>query len=554
MSVWGLDLGTTNSGLARWNAEARRADLVELPRICRRETPVSAEEWLGAPRMVPSCVHALAPTFSTKIGRWPVVRDLMFLGEEAEIGRPALAKNEAWPNPCYAPSFKSQLQRDPLRPVARLGDDALSAREVLRLFLRELFDEVKKTTGERVRHLVCAAPIAAHDRYRAEIRAAVEQLGVRDVRFLDEPVAAAVGYGLGLDRPREVLVVDMGGGTLHMAAIKLTPRGVEKGGCDVRAKEGRSVGGNVVDRWVLEATCEELGVLLPETPTDESEVLWQRMMLAEARRVKELVHTSPEATFTMTAPEELRGLRARIGGVRASVWTPARLLALLEKRGLFELLDTCLASVGGTPDEVLLVGGSTLLPGIYPRFEQRFGRDRVRAWQPFEAVALGAAAYGGGGVTQADYIIHDYALLTHNLQTGAPEYTVIVPRGTPFPSSPDLWRRQLVPTCALGEPERIFKLVIYEIGRNGEDGVRFGWDASGTLQPMTKDATASVIVPLNEGNPALGTLDPPHPPTDKRPRLDVSFGVDANRWLVATVRDLNTKKVLLASHAVARVL
>ena len=40
-------------------------------------------------------------------------------------------------------------------------------------------------------------------------------------------------------------------------------------------------------------------------------------------------------------------------------------------------------------DEVLLVGGSTLLPGVYTRVEEMFGRSRVRAWEPFEAVALG---------------------------------------------------------------------------------------------------------------------------------------------------------------------
>jgi len=40
---------------------------------------------------------------------------------------------------------------------------------------------------------------------------------------------------------------------------------------------------------------------------------------------------------------------------------------------------------------VLLVGGSTLLPGFFSWFEDRFERRRVRAWQPFEAVAYGAA-------------------------------------------------------------------------------------------------------------------------------------------------------------------
>ena len=44
----------------------------------------------------------------------------------------------------------------------------------------------------------------------------------------------------------------------------------------------------------------------------------------------------------------------------------------------------------GEVDDVVLVGGSTLLPGFFSWFEERFERRRVRAWQPFEAVAFGA--------------------------------------------------------------------------------------------------------------------------------------------------------------------
>ena len=63
-----------------------------------------------------------------------------------------------------------------------------------------------------------------------------------------------------------------------------------------------------------------------------------------------------------------------------------------------------------------------------------------------------------------------------------------------------------------------------------------------------------VIVPLNANNPALGVLDPPHAPDDRQARLDVAFGVDEDRWLVATVRDLRTGRLLMQGQAVARLL
>ena len=63
-----------------------------------------------------------------------------------------------------------------------------------------------------------------------------------------------------------------------------------------------------------------------------------------------------------------------------------------------------------------------------------------------------------------------------------------------------------------------------------------------------------VVVPLNEANPALGHLEPPHEPGDTRPRLEIAFGVNADRWLIATVKDLKTRKVLMNAEPVARLL
>ncbi|MFZ5476321.1 MAG: Hsp70 family protein [Myxococcota bacterium] len=550
--MWALDLGTTNSALARWDAGARKPVLVDLAAIARL-----GDGALDAPRMVPSATHLLEPDVWARFGTFRLVQKLAFVGTQAAIGRPALERNEAFPSPSFAPGFKSQLAHDPTRVVARVGDRTFTAREVARTFVRELFAEAKAVTGERVRDLVVTVPVRSWDAYRAEIRAIADDLGVRRLRFLDEPVAAAVGYGLGIERPRRVLVFDMGGGTLHAAVVRLEARGLEAGHCEVLGKHGRQVGGDLVDRWLREAFCAELGAPLSDPPSDETEALWQRLVLAEARRVKEAVHFAEQDTFTIVVPDELRGVRARMADRPHSlVVTRARVTEVLERRGLYALIDEAvgdaLAEAGGDVDEVLLVGGSTLLPGIYPRLEARFGRDRVRAWQPFEAVVLGAAVYAGDGWAQSDFIVHDYALLTYDAKSGEPRHDVVVPRGTRFPTKPDVWRRQLVPTCALGEAETLFKLVVCEIGRHGGDGRRFGWDAQGGLVALSGEDR--VVVPLNAANPTLGFLDPAHQPGDRRPRLEVWFGVNANRWLCATVKDLLTGRKLLEDEPVVRIL
>ena len=207
----------------------------------------------------------------------------------------------------------------------------------------------------------------------------------------------------------------------------------------------------------------------------------------------------------------------------------------------------------GEVDDVVLVGGSTLLPGFFSWFEERFERRRVRAWQPFEAVAFGAACFAGDRMDALDFVVHDYAFVTHDPKTGEAQQTIIVPRGTRFPTSPELWKRQLVPTCALGEPESLFKLLICEVSRPDGDPRRFVWDAAGDVHKVGGAAgDGQVVVPLNAASPTLGYLDPPHSPRDRRPRLEIAFGVNAERWLMATVRDLLTQRELMHEEPVVR--
>ena len=59
---------------------------------------------------------------------------------------------------------------------------------------------------------------------------------------------------------------------------------------------------------------------------------------------------------------------------------------------------------------------------------------------------------------------------------------------------------------------------------------------------------------FNAESPTLGYLDPPDDPRDKRPRLEVSFGVNAERWLVATLTDLLTRRELMREEPVVQLM
>ncbi|MGD8897956.1 MAG: Hsp70 family protein, partial [Acidobacteriota bacterium] len=521
---------------------------------------------LEAPRLVPSAVHLLErPGLLDRLGTWRPIARRFFLGHTALIGRKALDRNRDAAHPAFVPAFKPALAYESLRPLARVGRRGVTAREAARAFLRELLREVKSTTGHRIRDLVVTSPVSAFETYRAEVQGILRRLGVRRLRFLDEPVAAALGYGLSLSRERLVLVVDIGGGTMHVVLVRLSPRGSMAGEAQVLAKQARPLGGHAVDGWVLTSVCEEMAYPLLDSSDDEDTRFWRRVMLAEACRVKEAVFFDESAIFRVTPPGLLDlGDRRRPGSGVVTV-TRDRLGEILTERGFYRALEHCLEEVFDADsararvedvEEVLLVGGSTLLPGVFGLLEKRFERRRLRAWQPFEAVAYGASSFAADHMSQLDFIVHDYAFVTHHPKTGEAQHTVIVPRGTRFPTRPDLWKRQVVPTCALGEPEHIFKLVICEVARSDGHERRFVWDAAGDLHKVggTGGGERQVVVPLNEASPTLGYLDPPHKPGDRRPRLEIAFGVNAERWLVATVRDLLSGKSLLDAEAVVRLM
>jgi molecular chaperone DnaK (HSP70) len=551
---WAMDLGTTNTGLARWNREDERAELVVLPAICR--DPEGADP-LMAPGVVPSATHLVDDhDLWTRLGRLPLVARYRFWGRHALIGRPALERNLTRIHPAFAPSFKGHLQHQALRPIARLGRRTWTARDVTRAFLRELLAETHRVTGERIRAVTVTAPVDSYEGYRAEVRAVLRGLGVRVERFVDEPVAAAAGYGLSVRGRRTVLVIDMGGGTTDLALIEIDARTVESGTGLVLAKAGRPLAGDLVDRWVLAHVCDAFGTRPPSDP------FWYRLLLDEARWVKERVFLQDSEPFHLRPPTGGVGEVRLHGADREVQFRRSDLAELLKHHGFYDALRDCTDEVleraaaegmaRGGPDEVLLVGGSTLLPGVFPYFEERFGRHRVRGWQPFHAVVNGACTLSARGFAPSDYIVHEYAMVLYDTKTGQRQVKTIIPAGTRFPTRPDLWRRNLVPTCAMGEPERVFKLVVCELGRAPESDRSFGWDEDGQLQRL--DDRNALVVPLNEANPALGFLDPPHQPGDTRPRLDVRFGVDEDRWLIATVLDLRSGKVLMDEEPVVRLL
>lgn len=525
---WGIDLGTSNTTVAE--------DRTGSPRVVHLPALVKPEPLTQTP-VIPSCVCIMDDRAETVL-----------------IGQQALEYNWDGRAEAWASGFKRYLGGEHQRVLARSGKRAFTARDVARLFLRELVAALEEHSGERVADLCLAVPSDAFETYRAELRGAVEALdgssGIgrlwkrlrgrapkRTLRFVDEPVAAALGYGVDIGRGGTMVAFDFGAGTMEAAMIRTSgPDALRTGRAEVLAKVGTRLGGDDVDRWILEA-------LVPKTLHDWPE--WEVALRWEAERAKLLASAGREAQFAFRN-ETLgtldrdgldrilrdRGMHARMEDLLGRLMEDAR-----ARHGI-EVADV---------DDVLLEGGSTLLPGVRDRIGHTFGRDRVREWLPFESVSRGACLFAGGGQVE-DFIYHDYGVRVRR-DDGREEYELLIEHGTRFPTAEDHVVRYYAPGFD-GQTE--LNLFVCEVGRIAGRSVDWETRDNGNRYFLPKTAGERAFCPcLNEADPAL-PLDPPGRGT--APRLRVSFMVDGDRWLCATVHDLARKVDLEVREPVVRLL
>jgi molecular chaperone DnaK (HSP70) len=526
---WAIDLGTTNTVVAAWDEAEGGPMILRLAGLMRPPPATAAGRRMDPPAVVPSAVFVREPQGLTDwIGRWRFFDGRCLWGCQGLIGQAALERQQVATGGAaraFADSFKPLLGRTSQQPVAQTGRRAYSVRQVTHIFLRELLAAVHRQAGIRLREVVFTVPVGSFETYREELRRLAQRLGIRRFRTLDEPVAAALGYGLNVEAQRTLLVVDFGGGSLDVAVVRTGLPGGE-GRAEVVAKEGEPLGGNHVDVWLLEEYCRRLGFDLSDREGDWYRRFWRRTMLDEARRVKEELHLQRQATFHLEPAADLRIPRRE--EEREVTLTRQEFMGLLEERGLYRTLADVLERVLAEArrkgvavdelDDVLLVGGSTLLPGVQPLLERHFGRGRLRDWQPFEAVAYGACIHAAGQEPPADFIRHDYALLTINRETREEEYRPIIPQGTPYPTRPDFYTYEVTPVCPRGTPQEVFELIICELGRAHGRHREFFWNAQGEMQVIEAGGPdRPVVVKLNEADPVLGRLNPRDPGPGGRP-------------------------------------
>ncbi|MEE8148483.1 MAG: Hsp70 family protein [Longimicrobiales bacterium] len=524
---WAIDLGTSNTTVCE--DRSGRPHVVNLPELVKVE-PVTQTP------VIPSVLCIMDDTAQSVL-----------------IGQEAVTYNWDGQAAGFIHGFKRYLGTESQRTMARVGQHAFTAHDAAVHFLRELIGTIEDQFGEEVTDVTIATPSGFYEIYRAELRQIVRRLKhpswwrrmwarlsgrTRAIKFrtLDEPVAAALGYGVDVGRPMTLVAFDFGGGSMEAAVLRShASEVVETGRADVLAKQAVRIGGGDVDRWILEQ-------FVPTALHDWPE--WDVALHWEAERVKLLGSAGSEGTFTFR--NETYGELDYPG-----------LQQLLADKGMYDrirellgaLLDELRDRHGVQPneiDDVILEGGSTLLPEVRNVVGDVLGRDKVREWLPFEAVARGACVFARGARVE-DFIYHDYALRVMPVDERDAEYELLIPGGTSYPTADDFTTRYY---SAGFDGQQQINLFICEVGRVA--GRRVEWEdrVNGTqfFVPDTPGARAFCIC-LNEADPSL-PLNPPGRGT--APRLRVTYAVDESRWLCVTVHDLRSKVDLRVRHPVVR--
>jgi rod shape-determining protein MreB len=120
---------------------------------------------------------------------------------------------------------------------------------MLRHFIRKVNNHRRLT---RPRIIICV-PSGITAVERRAVREAAESAGAREVFFIEEPMAAAIGAGLPITEPTCSMVVDIGGGTTEVAVISLA---------GIVFSRSVKVGGNHMDEAILQHVKKKFNLLI----------------------------------------------------------------------------------------------------------------------------------------------------------------------------------------------------------------------------------------------------------------------------------------------------
>ncbi|WP_337174748.1 Hsp70 family protein [Paludisphaera sp.] len=339
----GIDLGTTNSAVARRNAYGR---------------PEVVPNREGA-NITPSVIYfgTDPPAIGEEAKEWARLGD----AEIASFFKPHMG------NPLYQLEFHGKTY---------------SAADLSALVLKRLKEDAEAAMGEVVDRAVITVPAYFGDAQRKATIAAGEAAGLRVMRIINEPTAAALAYGLNrsADVEETVLVYDLGGGTFDVTVARISP-----GDVAVLSTAGdHDLGGKNWDDRIATYLAEKFAEETGHDPLDDPVALNEVLVRGEQAKWTLSERSSARVTLQLgTHRKTFEISRGEFEAMTAPLMDRTR-----------RLTEEALAEAGldwRRLDGVLLVGGSTRMPMVRSYVADMAGKPPRAGVNVDEVVALGAA-------------------------------------------------------------------------------------------------------------------------------------------------------------------
>ena len=270
---------------------------------------------------------------------------------------------------------KQMLGRTPanISAIRPLKDGVIADFEVTETMLKHFIQKVhEKTIWPIAPRVVVCVPCKSTLVERKAIREAVLNAGARDVRLIEEPMAAAIGADMPVEQACGSMVVDIGGGTTEIAIISLS-------GCVY--SDSLRVGGDLFDEHIVTYVRRAHGCIIGET-TAERIKQGVGMAFADGQvdeievRGRNLAEGVPRS-FVINSDEVLEAIFDALSSIVSAVktaleQTPPELSADIAERG------------------IVLTGGGALLRNLDKLLSRETGLPVMIAEDPLTCVTRGA--------------------------------------------------------------------------------------------------------------------------------------------------------------------